>query len=298
MSKARLILDGRCLNKLTQKAVRFQLETVQRMRHIVQPGDWFTTFDISDAYNHLPVHPHSTAWFGFLGPFGSTCELAALPMGYRHSAYILHEVMRVPLGALRHVGVRISMFRLSAKRQSRRHSQSTAIPRTWIYHPRREVRHRADTTRATSRHLVRLGRDGVVAQRTVGGQSGHHGQHLFAQVQTLAQSAALTSSARASERSAYGGTSCSPEHEGAPASVDSLHHMVAAPPAHMGSTASSFARFCGSGPRPFETTRASAHAPQRHPDFILDTDASDWGLGAWLRKRRRRGRTHAEILFR
>jgi hypothetical protein len=27
--------------------------------------------------------------------------------------------------------------------------------------------------------------------------------------------------------------------------------------------------------------------PNSTPDFILDTDASDWGLGAWLRQRRR-----------
>jgi hypothetical protein len=302
MSKARLILDGRCLNKLTQKAVRFQLETVQRMRHIVQPGDWFTTFDISDAYYHLPVHPHSTAWFGFLGPFGSTCELAALPMGYRHSAYILHEVMRVPLGALRQVGVRISMYMDDAITCSDS-APSARVEGTFsrqlfqglgyiirdekcVTEPTQRVRHlgiwfdSVAMVLSLSEQLV----DNLVTTANTVWRKFRRSRNQRPSLRQLARVSGLLTAALPAAPNMrlhlHPLTRCITWLLHHQYTWDQrLHHLP-----------DSAVQVLDLLRRP-ERWQHATRAPMRlndTPDFILDTDASDWGLGAWLRKRRRR----------
>ena len=53
----RLILDVSKLNVFL-RVKHFTMETAEKIRKGVTPNTWATSVDLTDAYHHLPIHPH------------------------------------------------------------------------------------------------------------------------------------------------------------------------------------------------------------------------------------------------
>ena len=62
--KYRLILDLRPFNKY-MKALKFSMETVQRIRPLIKQGDYMIAIDLRSAYHHLMAHPDHCRFCGF-----------------------------------------------------------------------------------------------------------------------------------------------------------------------------------------------------------------------------------------
>ena len=62
--KWRPILDLSALN-LFLKVKTFKMETPESIRLSLQPGDWVTSLDFSDAYFHIPISPNSRKFLRF-----------------------------------------------------------------------------------------------------------------------------------------------------------------------------------------------------------------------------------------
>ena len=62
--KYRIILDLRPFNKY-MKALKFSMETIQRIRPLIKQGDYMCAIDLRSAYHHLMVHPDHRRFCGF-----------------------------------------------------------------------------------------------------------------------------------------------------------------------------------------------------------------------------------------
>jgi len=84
----RPILDLRGLNLYIVRKT-FQMLTVKRLLELVQPGDWFTTIDLKDAYFHVGIAPKHRKYlrFAFRGwPTSTTGCRSATPCPRARSA--------------------------------------------------------------------------------------------------------------------------------------------------------------------------------------------------------------------
>ena len=76
----RPILDLRSLNR--HIACReFRMLTIKQLLGLVQPGDWFTTIDLNDAYFHVEIAPKHRKYLRFAFQ-GIAYEYNRLPFGY------------------------------------------------------------------------------------------------------------------------------------------------------------------------------------------------------------------------
>ena len=53
-----MIIDLRYFNRFIRK-VKFRVETIRSVVHVVNPGDVMATLDLKNAYLHIPIHPGS-----------------------------------------------------------------------------------------------------------------------------------------------------------------------------------------------------------------------------------------------
>ena len=75
----RLILDVSRLNDFLV-AKKFTMDTSQVIRNTVPAGSWVTSIDFSDAFHHLPIHPHYRRFLAFrVG--GRDFQYCACPFG-------------------------------------------------------------------------------------------------------------------------------------------------------------------------------------------------------------------------
>ncbi|KAG1139408.1 hypothetical protein G6F36_015952 [Rhizopus arrhizus] len=56
------------------------METIQQVSLMVQPGDYMTSIDLSDAFLHLPVHPEHRRYLRFYWK-GSVYQFKTTPFG-------------------------------------------------------------------------------------------------------------------------------------------------------------------------------------------------------------------------
>ena len=66
----RTILDLRSLNQHIA-CKKFHMLTIKQLLGLVQPGDWFTTIDLKNAYFHGEIAPRAQKVFAFCLPGGS-----------------------------------------------------------------------------------------------------------------------------------------------------------------------------------------------------------------------------------
>ena len=77
--KWRPILDLSALNRFL-KVKTFKMETPESIRLSLQPGEWFTSLDFSDAYFHIPITPNSRKFLRSSFQ-NQTFQFRALPFG-------------------------------------------------------------------------------------------------------------------------------------------------------------------------------------------------------------------------
>ena len=75
----RLILDVSRLNDFLV-AKKFTMDTSQVIRNTVPAGSWVNSIDFSDAFHHLPIHPHYRRFLAFYVE-GWDFQYCACPFG-------------------------------------------------------------------------------------------------------------------------------------------------------------------------------------------------------------------------
>lgn len=104
----RPILDLRALNTCIGRRT-FRMLTTRRLLELVQPGDWFTTIDLKDAYFHVEVAPRHRKFLRFAFQ-GTAYEYNRLPFGYSLAPRTFSKCVDAALQPLRSHGMRVFFY--------------------------------------------------------------------------------------------------------------------------------------------------------------------------------------------
>lgn len=104
----RPIIDLSALNRYVD-APHFQMETADSIRSAIQPGEWITSIDISDAYFHIPLAPAVRHYFRFVVS-DRVYQFRALPFGLSSAPREFTLVLRPVLQRLRQMGIRVHAY--------------------------------------------------------------------------------------------------------------------------------------------------------------------------------------------
>ena len=91
--KLRLIIDLSVLNHFVYTQT-FKMETQRKVKDAVQLNDWAFSFDLTDAYLHIPIHHRSRKFLRFTLR-GRVYQFKALPFGLSTSPFVFTRLMEV-----------------------------------------------------------------------------------------------------------------------------------------------------------------------------------------------------------
>ena len=108
LDEYRIIFDLTDLNHFVRK-IKFKMDKIPNIMTLIQPGDFFVSIDLSDAYYCIAMHILSLPFltFYFLNTY---YQFTCLPQGLSSAPRIFTKVMRVVLTFLRHQNIRISAW--------------------------------------------------------------------------------------------------------------------------------------------------------------------------------------------
>ena len=104
----RPVIDLSALNRHID-CPHFQMETAESIRRSIQPGEWVTSIDISDAYYHVPVAPAIRKFFRFALD-GRVYQFTALPFGLNTAPREFTKILEPLLRSLRDRGIRVHAY--------------------------------------------------------------------------------------------------------------------------------------------------------------------------------------------
>jgi len=104
----RPVLDLRSLNLHIARR-KFRMLTIKQLLGLLQPGDWFTTIDLRDAYFHVEIAPKHRKYLCFALQ-GVACEYNRLPFSYSLSPRTFSECVATALQPLRGRGMRVFFY--------------------------------------------------------------------------------------------------------------------------------------------------------------------------------------------
>ena len=104
----RVIFDLTELNNLIRK-IHFRMDSISDIMALIQPGDWFISLDLSDAYYCIAMHILSMPFLTFLF-LNIYYQFTCLPQGLSSAPRIFTKVVRVVLTYLRGYGIRIAAW--------------------------------------------------------------------------------------------------------------------------------------------------------------------------------------------
>lgn len=107
-TKLRLIFDFSHLNSFLQ-VTHFSEESLQVVTQLLMPGDSQTTFDISDAFLHIPASPQAQQYLRIVVDNREFVCLCA-PFGLSISPWLLHELLTCVVKSFRTQGIRTCLF--------------------------------------------------------------------------------------------------------------------------------------------------------------------------------------------
>jgi hypothetical protein len=90
----RPILNLKKLNAAHLDTPHFRMETVEDVRHALQPGDWATSIDLKDAYFHVLLHPSKRKYMRF-GWKGRLFKFLVLSFGLSPAPKVFTSITRV-----------------------------------------------------------------------------------------------------------------------------------------------------------------------------------------------------------
>ena len=122
----RPVLDLSALNRFLSKK-RFRMETPRSFRESLQPGDWVTSLDLTDAYFHILIHPHDRKWLRFRWQ-DEVYQFRALPFGLSLSPWAFTKVVRELCSLVHRLGIRMRAYLDDWAIQAQ--SQETALAHT------------------------------------------------------------------------------------------------------------------------------------------------------------------------
>ena len=108
LGEYRIIFDLSDLNAFVRK-ISFRMDSISDIMNLIQPGDWFVSIDLSDAYYCIAMHILSMPFLTFLF-LGVYYQFTCLPQGLSSAPRIFTKVMRVVLSYLRRCGIRIAAW--------------------------------------------------------------------------------------------------------------------------------------------------------------------------------------------
>ena len=111
--KLRLVLDLRHVNPYLKKN-KFRYEDLDTVTDILQPGDYFTMFDLISAYYHINIHPDFHKYLGFHWTFPDGkvryFVYTVLVFGLSPASYVFTKVMRPLVTHWRLKGIRVIFY--------------------------------------------------------------------------------------------------------------------------------------------------------------------------------------------
>ena len=82
---------------------KFKMETPESIRTSLIPGEWVASIDLSDAYHHVPIHPHSRKYLRFCHR-SQVFQFTSLPFGLATAPQVFTMIVKeVKLMALSRV---------------------------------------------------------------------------------------------------------------------------------------------------------------------------------------------------
>ena len=102
--KPRLVIDFSAINRQC-KSYSCRYEGLKDLRHLMRPGDWMFSLDLTDAFWHIPVAASHRKYLTF-SIAGRTLQCAALPFGWTGSPLTFTKVVRAFVRHLRSRGIR------------------------------------------------------------------------------------------------------------------------------------------------------------------------------------------------
>lgn len=104
----RPVLNLRALNQFLP-VQHFKMETIQHVCHLINPKDYLTSMDLSDAFLHVPIHPSSRRYLQFQWR-NQLYQFKVLPFGLSLAPLVFTKVLRPLLRWARRKGIRISAY--------------------------------------------------------------------------------------------------------------------------------------------------------------------------------------------
>ena len=104
----RLCLDLRPLNKYLRE-LKFTMETLSRVRHLIRRDDWLMTIDLESAYNNFHVHEEHQAYACFEWG-GRYFVYVALSFGSSAAPFAFQKIMDAISKHLRGKGLRMGCY--------------------------------------------------------------------------------------------------------------------------------------------------------------------------------------------
>ena len=108
LGEFRIILDLSDLNFFVQK-IRFRMDSLSDIINLIQPGDYFISIDISDAYYCIAMHILSMPYLTFLF-LNVYYQFTCLPQGLTSAPRIFTKIIRIILTFLRRQDIRIAAW--------------------------------------------------------------------------------------------------------------------------------------------------------------------------------------------
>ncbi|KAG0781065.1 hypothetical protein G6F16_012666 [Rhizopus arrhizus] len=99
------------LKRLNQylKAPHFKMETLKEVSLLIQPCNYLTSIDLSDAFLHILVHPEYRKYLRFHWK-GATYQYRTTPFGLSLAPWLFTKICRPILTWARQQGIRISAY--------------------------------------------------------------------------------------------------------------------------------------------------------------------------------------------
>ena len=108
LGEFRIILDLSDLNFFVQK-IRFRMDSLSDIINLIQPGDYFISIDISDAYFCIAIHILSMPYLTFIF-LNVYYQFTCLPQSLSSAPRIFTKIIRIVLTFLRCQNIRIAAW--------------------------------------------------------------------------------------------------------------------------------------------------------------------------------------------